>query len=287
MKTVKFGVVAFGAALAMPALGADLPRGAPAYKAPPPAPVVHNWTGCYVGGHVGYGWSSFRDRELPSRVSPINIPGVPGDETGEPIVFGYSGQYDTDGFLGGGQIGCDVQYGQSWVFGLVADVSWTDQKRSSGDFFILPNTFPDTDSGPESASVKLQYFGTARGRVGFTSGNWLFYGTGGLAWARAQMTVAGEVAIAGTPQPPFSVTDTTNHLGWAAGLGVEWMITPSWTIGLEYLHLDLGEANYRFGTVFPNTTSLLALSPGTSVSLDSDLVRLNLNYRFGAGPWIR
>ena len=39
------------------ALAADIAR--PVYKAPPAGalPVAYDWTGFYVGGHVGYGWA--------------------------------------------------------------------------------------------------------------------------------------------------------------------------------------------------------------------------------------
>ena len=42
--------------IAAPALAADM---APAYtKAPPMAPIaVYNWTGFYIGGHIGGGWA--------------------------------------------------------------------------------------------------------------------------------------------------------------------------------------------------------------------------------------
>src|SRR5271169_4454581 len=43
-------------AIAAPAIAADLP--ARTYRAPPPVPVVvYDWTGFYIGGNAGYGWS--------------------------------------------------------------------------------------------------------------------------------------------------------------------------------------------------------------------------------------
>jgi outer membrane immunogenic protein len=208
-------------------------------------------------------------------------------------VFGYDGRFKTDGFIGGGQVGCDHQYG-AWVFGVVADFSWTDQKRKSHGFDIVPEYYP-TLSNDEFASVSLKYFGTARARLGFAQGPWLFYGTGGLAWARAEASVKGEaffprrvvVCVAeavecnGSSTTPFAVSDTAFHVGWAAGLGFEWMFHPNWTFGVEYLHLDFGEANYRFVTDFPNTTTALALGPGTSFKLTSDIIRATVNWRFG------
>jgi outer membrane immunogenic protein len=84
-----------GAALAVlaaatPAFAADMAR-RPIYKAPPAAPLF-NWTGFYVGGHVGYGW-------------------------------GDAGGLDTDGWFGGGQIGVNYQFAPNWVWGVEADLS--------------------------------------------------------------------------------------------------------------------------------------------------------------------
>jgi outer membrane immunogenic protein len=42
-----------------PAFAGDLPvRRQTPYYAPPPAQQLFNWTGFYVGGHAGWGWSS-------------------------------------------------------------------------------------------------------------------------------------------------------------------------------------------------------------------------------------
>ena len=47
------GAAMFGGA----AMAADMGR--PVYKAPPAGalPVTYDWTGFYVGGHIGYGWA--------------------------------------------------------------------------------------------------------------------------------------------------------------------------------------------------------------------------------------
>jgi outer membrane immunogenic protein len=52
---------------------------------------LYNWTGFYVGGHLGAG---FRDGSDP---------------------FGNA---DYTHFVGGGQIGADYQFGSSWVIGI-------------------------------------------------------------------------------------------------------------------------------------------------------------------------
>jgi outer membrane immunogenic protein len=77
---------------AAPVFAADL-----AVKAPLQAPApVQLWTGCYVGGHVG---------------------GVVSQDTNT-NRFGNSGSYSSDGFVGGGQIGCDYEFAGGWVAGF-------------------------------------------------------------------------------------------------------------------------------------------------------------------------
>jgi outer membrane immunogenic protein len=93
-----FGIVAsFAFAMAAPAFAADMPVKAPLSRAPPPI-AVYNWTGCYVGGHIGGGWG--RKRWVD-----------PSDFTD---VFFFTGSSDLDshkvsGVLGGAQIGCNFQ----------------------------------------------------------------------------------------------------------------------------------------------------------------------------------
>ena len=77
----------------------------PYTKAPPlpPAPI-YNWTGFYIGGHIGgaFGNSS----------NSIFLPGAVNNNDGV--------------FMGGGQIGYDTQFSPNWVFGIEANYSFLD-----------------------------------------------------------------------------------------------------------------------------------------------------------------
>ena len=131
------------------ASAADIQR--PVYKAPPAGvmPVAYDWTGFYVGGHVGYGWA---DKSWQ-------------DSFG---LFGLSHQ--AKGFLGGGQAGFNYQIGQ-FVVGVEGDMSWSGM---SGSTNALASTF-NTD---------VDWTATLTGRLGMAFDRWLVYGKGGAAWAR-------------------------------------------------------------------------------------------------------
>jgi outer membrane immunogenic protein len=105
MKKFLLGTVALIAMGAtVPALAADL-AARPYTKAPAyvPAPI-YNWTGFYLGGHVG---GAFR-----------------GDDSNF-----LAGSRDGT-FLGGVQVGYDTQFAPNWVLGLEANYSFKDTNSS-------------------------------------------------------------------------------------------------------------------------------------------------------------
>jgi outer membrane immunogenic protein len=128
-KVLLAGAAAIALIAGSPANAADLGT-RPTYKAPPPAimPVaVFNWTGCYIGGHIGGGWGQKDFDETPIGVST----GVDGFFVGG--VDLQSAQVGTSGFLGGGQVGCDFQFAPSWVIGIAGDGSGADVKGDASD----------------------------------------------------------------------------------------------------------------------------------------------------------
>jgi outer membrane immunogenic protein len=128
----------------------------PVYKAQPAPVAIYNWTGFYVGGHLGGAW---------------------GREDIQDAITLVTGKTDPSGFLGGAQVGYNWQAGQ-WVFGIEGDWSWT---NADGD-----TTIP-------GAVVKSQFnwFSTLTGRVGYAVDNWLWYVKGGAAWADADYSIGG------------------------------------------------------------------------------------------------
>jgi outer membrane immunogenic protein len=140
--------------LVAPATAADL-KARPAYKAPPvPIAAVYNWTGFYIGGHVG------------------------GDWTGNNNLDGNGGR-----FLGGVQVGADYQLDPNWVIGIEGQYSWLANNNNGGVPFAITGLATETTRG----------LGSATGRVGWTWGPGLLYIKGGYAFADKSLgvTVAG------------------------------------------------------------------------------------------------
>src|SRR6266566_3119682 len=126
------------------AWAADMPRKAPAAPpaATPAAPAV-SWTGCYVGGNLGGGWA-LKDWANPSSDFDTGGPGLRGTAA-------------LGGFVGGGQIGCDYQFADSWVIGIQGMFDGADLK---GDIFDSFN--PDFD-----LTNRVDWFATITGRLGY------------------------------------------------------------------------------------------------------------------------
>src|SRR3954463_12022068 len=141
MKRVLLGAAAL-VAFAVPALAADLGARpytkAPAYTAPQ---VVYNWTGFYVGGHLG---GAFADGNS---------------------LLGNDAR-----FLGGVQGGFDYQFAGNWVLGAEAQYSWLANNNNG----VL---FP----GGTLVTSNNDQLGSATGRPGLARGPALLYGKGGFA----------------------------------------------------------------------------------------------------------
>jgi outer membrane immunogenic protein len=174
-----------------------------------PVPMI-GWTGFYIGGHLGGAWSD---------VSWENV-----NLTGEGV------NNDGSGFIGGGQIGYNQQFG-SVVLGVEGTLSGT---SVGGDFRSakVPAATYSTD---------VSTVATLTGRVGFAANQWLVYGKAG--WAGAQVDVSGRNTALGDS---FSFDDWRS--GWTVGAGIDYKLAPNISLGLEYSFIDLGRAHYHSHT---------------------------------------
>ena len=244
---------------------------APVYKAPPPPPApVYNWTGFYVGGNVGYSWGNAHTDiagrastfalETPGLIVPPDLPGFPAN-----VAFADSNTDRLNGVIGGGQIGYNWQTGR-WVLGLETDFQATGQQGTGTFLCGAPCGAPPVS---ETVTDKLPWFGTVRGRVGYTvTPTVLLYGTGGLGY--------GDVESSGTGATSFS--SSTWKYGWVAGGGIETRIVGNWTAKLEYLYYsDVALQGCQALACLP---ALPISASGNSPGFTDNIVRAGFNYIF-------
>jgi outer membrane immunogenic protein len=256
------------------ASAADMP-----VKAPPPAvAAVYDWTGFYVGGNIGYGWGDNTDPGITA-VDPGGS-GI-GNFLTTGIIPGISGNYypnrKPSGVFGGAQAGYDRQYGR-WVLGVVADIQASDFKNNR----LVSTPTSTCCNADESLSAKIDWFGTIRGKAGVALNDWLFYGTGGLAYGETKSNIGFFCTPGGTGcgfnSIQFAGSSSEVTVGWSAGAGVS-KAWGNWNVGVEYLHIDLGSSSVttRSLTTFFTTTAITA-----SQRFAEDMVRLTVNYKWGA-----
>jgi outer membrane immunogenic protein len=140
---------------------------------PPPLPPPAAWTGFYLGINAGGTWSSNDTIGVTSLLAFANPAADPSISTG---IAGATGatrtlSVNSGGFIGGGQIGYNYQFGNGFVAGIEADIQGISGASKTNALFIselilspsLAN-FADTSL---NVSNGLHYLGTVRGRLGF------------------------------------------------------------------------------------------------------------------------
>ncbi|MCI0598691.1 MAG: outer membrane beta-barrel protein [Beijerinckiaceae bacterium] len=285
-------------ALSGAALAADLPTRAPppVYLPPPP---VYLWSGFYAGLNAGGTWSnnnSFTVATAPGfinlgAISPLGFAHAIAAANGMNGVLGTSNA----GFIGGGQIGYNLQFGINWLAGLEADIQGV-AGGSGGSSLTVQTVGPGFPANPVvttiSASRRIEYLGTVRGRLGFLwTPTFLIYGTGGLAYGGTTATASifgAEVPPAGPNNGFWASTGTVSgtRIGWTAGGGIEWMFLPNWSVKVEYLYYDIGRPTFSAGVpfqVFPPATPFWAHFPAASTRFNGNIVRAGINYHFNWG----
>jgi outer membrane immunogenic protein len=236
------------------------------------APIVYSWTGFYIGANAGAGFSDTSDNINPT--GGFLTPGFAPDNAQR---TNFS-RFDHTGFTGGVQAGYNWQRGV-WVWGVEADINYLDGRQTNS--FNRALVAPLAGNFIHSQSDRMEWFGTFRGRIGWTaSPALLLYATGGLAYGQVQsasnflFTLGGDT-YAGS-------TDTT-RVGYTVGAGGEYKFSPNWSVKAEYLYVDLGRESY---TSRCTNAVCAAFAPpltfNTDLRIHEHIARVGLNYQFNS-----
>lgn len=214
---------------------------------PTHAQFVPHWQGLYLGVNVGltHGRTSFdaSDLAVAGIASPASIRGL--SMNGAAVG------------LGGG---LNWQSGPL-VFGLEGD--WS--RHSLHSDVVFAGTIPPFGAVTGTLGTELAWLASARARAGIAAGRALFYGTAGFAVARA----GGEVVILG-PGAPAAFSDDILLAGWVLGGGIEYALSPNWSLKGELIRTHIGTGLFSAATA------------GVPISSSIDLynLRAGLNYKF-------
>jgi len=240
-------VLAGSAALAVAAIGGAGVAQADAYEKGARVSYERpaSWSGVYFGLHSGYAWT---DSDATFLFTPTQGYGVAHDA---PVV--------------GGQIGIQVQFGQL-VVGVEGNL--TSAFRNDPGVTLCPNpTLLCTERFDDAFTVG--------GRLGWAIGKYMPYATGG--YANAGFSHESVAAFTGLP----NLQSRDRHPGWYVGGGVDYMIAPSWTFGIEYRHYELDDVISVPHT--PQGVPALASSKILDSTLDTVTARVSWKWDWTGG----
>ena len=230
-----------------------------------PENATYNWTGLYVGAHLGGGLN------LIDVTDPLG-----------PALFGNP--IHSNGPFAGLQAGYNYQSG-IFVYGVEADVSLPQMEGTGTCSAVNANIINST------CRLSTDAFGTVTGRLGLAlgpEGRALIYGKAGAAWSTGSFDVATGDMHGGEQGNPFAIkTAGLSQWGWTLGAGAEYALSSNWSVRSEYDYIRFGDADVTLlPTAYLSSTGVVT---GTvparqgQVSQDAHAIKLGLNYRFGEG----
>lgn len=212
----------------------------------------YNWTGAYLGGHLG---GLLQDGTLslaPFGDSPIDV-AINPDVAGSSVI-------------GGLLVGYNYQIGQ-YALGVEADVGGmnaqsvvlSDKPSVAMDVWYASNTLTQNVNGH------------LRGRVGYAPWPLFLFASGGLAMTSAKINVHGYCP----PLPLFTGEASQTLFGWTAGFGAEYALWENIPVRFEYLYDQYGAV-----TMTPSTDQPDGNWQNRELSLDNNTFRVSISYKF-------
>ena len=204
-----------------------------------------SWTGFYIGAHGGV---------------------ATGDTSGR-TDFGGGGfpvnsDYDMSGGTWGGHIGYNYQSGRT-VIGIEGTWSSLDLQ---GDTNCLA-----TAGVSINCRRSTDWLATVVGRLGIAMDRAMVYGLAGVAWGEVDTNSEGTFLIF-----PLTATGSATHVGWVAGVGLEYAVTQNILARVEYNHVDLGSERLDLDLAFGGTT--VGTLP-SKADLTADIIKVGVSWK--------
>lgn len=236
----------------------------------PLSAMAGDWTGFYAGLNGGFGWGKFSYSENADLTT--TGPGFPFAS-----ALAAKGNQNSDGFIGGAQVGFNLPSTGALLLGVEADLDWGGIDTSIGK----PHGFPDYSGGvsPLDIHTDIDALSTLRGRAGINTGNLSIYGTGGFAYGRISTDAIAAIPSSSTDFLVATGNKSLWRSGWTAGGGVEYPVDEGLSLRAEYLHVDLGNTTLFNDTVTstsPDATSHFHIVTKTA----ADIIRIGFDYAF-------
>jgi outer membrane immunogenic protein len=155
----------------------------------------------------------------PPRATVVPAATIPSSWAGHYVglVGGYGwggGTIANPGWIGGAYAGFNAEIDRNLIIGIEGDGTLTTKSGSDG-----------------TTRVQNPWDATLRARIGFGTQQWLFYGTGGIAFGQVKATTAG-------------TTESATKTGWTVGTGLEAKVSPNATARVEYRYTNLGTSTF-------------------------------------------
>ncbi|MEI7599814.1 MAG: hypothetical protein WCJ41_10885 [Aestuariivirga sp.] len=201
------------------------------------AGATYDWSGGYVGVNTGVALNS---SQMKSDYSYNGQEDIGEDELNLIDELDNTSNVGGAGFEAGVVAGYNMQM-SSFVLGVEGDFNYLGFEGN------VKNNVSETmsevlASEGVNAYEKIDYqgnwYGTVRARVGYAKDSFLVYGTGGLAYGELSLKQSLN-ASTDIESASWNSEGDAWKFGWTLGGGIEYAVD-RWTLGLEYLYVDLG-----------------------------------------------
>lgn len=229
-----------------------------------------DWNGAYVGVSVGY-----TDAKSDQTVT---LGGAWSSETAalqSHVVGFYPNNTKSQDINFGAQLGYNAQTSGGLVVGVEADVSVLSGSDTVSKPLTATTPFPALSYATSTTFDPKATYGV-KAKLGFASGNTMFYMTGGWAWTNADVTM--DITSNGGYHKTAAVS--ANFDGYQLGGGIEQRLGSNMSVRLDYTYSDQGDVT--FDTVYAPGSAFV--TPAYNETFTQDLrmhmVRLGVNFHF-------